>query len=478
MDKSIRIAIIDNGVNDLFIKKGIERSIAIDENGICIADTKNIDQQQFQHGTNCAMILEKYCLDCNLVSIRILDENGRGAIRSIYPALEWCYNNQISLVNLSLGTVDFRDCEKLRTLTNEYAVKGMIIIAATANSGFVSYPASFTNVIGVATMGSPLSYTKDYMQMGIDTVVPSEHMVKMLDEEIRTSLSNSYAAPYVSALIANRLNTDKTLGIKKLKEYAKEQSQIEMVDGVYEPDWVYKAYMTGRKKTSRANYYFETVSGELNEIQNEVDTVIAFAMTDLEKLEVKNKNVIYLGKEDIHNIDVQGFFWSRETRQRQILSNHYQGNDLEVPVVVLAIEAAIDCFYILTELKEAFASGGYNAYAIGMEPECVLYGLEYMPEPVADHEEVWKNFIESQVFYKQSDLVIWCIPLEEREKFLKVYPDCDVEISLCNDGEDILAHFSFEEEKIEKSISGLIDREDVEEIYHIIETKLTEDEDG
>lgn len=181
--------------------------------------------------------------------------------------------------------------------------------------------------------------------------------------------------------------------------------------------------------------------------------------------------------EIIHNIDVQGFYWSRETRQRQILSNHYQGNGLEVPVVILAIEAAIDSFYILTELKSDFANGGYNAYTIGMEPESVLYGLEYMPEPVADYE-VWKNFIESQVFYKQSDLVIWCVPLEERSKFLKVYPDCDVELSLYNEGENILAKFSFDEEKVEKIISGLIDKKGVEEIYHIIETKLTEDEDG
>lgn len=477
MCKGIGVAIIDNGINELFIKKGIEKNIAIDENGMCIADTKNIDLQQFQHGTNCAMILEKYCPSCQLISIRILDENGRGAIKSIYPALEWCYKNQIRLVNLSLGTSDFRDCEKLRCLINEYVTKGMIIIAATANSGFISYPASFTNVIGVATIGSPLNYSNDYMQMGIDTVVPSEHLVKICDEEIKTSLSNSYAAPYVSALIANRLDADNMFDIKKLKEYAKEQSHIEMVGGVYEPDWVYKAYVVGRKKTSRAGYYFETVSGEYDEIREDIDTIIAFSLADLEEQEVKNKNLIYLGKEDIHNIDVQGLFWSRETRQRQILNNHYQGNGLEVPVVILAIGAAIDSFYILTELKRAFANGGYNAYTMGMEPECVLYGLEYMPEPVSDHE-AWKNFIESQVFYKQSDLVLWCMPLEDREKFLKVYPDCDVELSLINEGENILAEFSFEDEKFEKKISGLIDRKEVEEIYHIIETKLTEDEDG
>ena len=473
-----RIAIIDNGINrDLICKDKIQAQIVIDENNRCIEDKNEIQITDFQHGTFCALIVEKYNSHCILNSVRILDRNGKGGIEKIEPALEWCYQHNIRVVNLSFGTTNFNECEKLKKLVNKYAYNGMIIVAATANSGFVSYPASFTNVIGVATIGSPLSYSKDYMQMGIDTVVPSEHMVKMFNEEIRTSLSNSYAAPYVCALIANRLNIDQALDIKKLKEYAREQSRTEMVGGVYEPDWVYRAYVTGRKKTSRADYYFETVSGEFNEIREEVDTVIACTVADLESLDAKNKNVIYLGKEDIYNIDVQGFFWSRETRQQQILNNHYQGNSLEVPVVVLAIEAAIDSFYILTELKRAFACDGYNAYTIEMEPECVLYGLEYMPEPVSDYE-AWRTFIESQVFYKQSDLVIWCVPLDDKEKFLKVYPDCDVEIILCNEGENILAKFSFENEKIKKRISRLLDREEIEEIYHIIETKLTEDEDG
>lgn len=72
-------------------------------------------------------------------------------------------------------------------------------------------------------------------------------------------------------------------------------------------------------------------------------------------------------------------------------------------MVILAIEDTIDKFYVLTELKRAFASGGYNAYTIGMEPECVLYALEYMPEPVSDIN-AWKNFVESQVFINKG---IW-----------------------------------------------------------------------
>lgn len=473
-----RVAIIDNGINrELVCKQQIQSKVVIDDNNRCIEDKDEVQIADFQHGTFCALIVKKYNSHCILNSVRILDKEGNGKIEKLEPALEWCYLNNIRVINLSFGTTNFNECDRLKRLVNKYVYKGLIIIAATANSGFISYPASFTNVIGVATTGSPLNYFNDYMQMGIDTVVPSEHIVKICDEEIKTSLSNSYAAPYVSALIANRLNVDNTLDIRKLKKYANDQSHIEMVEGIYEPDWIYKAYIMGRKKTSRAKYYFQTVSGEFNEIQDTVDTVIAFSMADLDKLELNNKNLIYLGKEDIHNIDVQGFFWSRKTRQRQILNNHYHGNGLEVPVVILEIEATIDGFYILTELRKVFANDGYNAYAIGMEPECVLYGLEYMPEPVGNYE-VWKNFIESQVFYKQSDLVLWCVPLEDREKFLKVYPDCDAKISLTNEGENILAEFSFEDEKFEKKISEPIDRKDVEEIYHIVETKLTEDEDG
>ncbi len=477
MAKEVKVAIIDNGVNEIYIK-GIVKSITVDEQGICIDDTSKMDHQYFQHGTNCAMILKKYCPDCRVISIRILDEKGIGAVKSIYPALEWCLKNHVRLVNLSLGTSDFRDCGALKTLINEYVAKGLIIVAATANSGVISYPASFTNVIGVAAVDSPVNHFMDYVQLGIDAVVPSEHMVRVYNyEDVKTSQSNSYAAPYVSALIANRLKENNTLDIIDLKRYSHKQSYVEMADEMYEPDWVYKAYIVGNGKMSFAKYYFETIEGEFNEIPNEADTVIAFSKADLKKLDIKNKNLIYLGKENIGNADVKGFFWSREIRYQQIVNNCYQGNGIDIPMVILAVEATIDDFYVLTELRGSFANDGYNACVIGMEPECVLYALEYMPEPVSNHE-VWKNFIESLIFYKQCDLVIWCIPLEDRDKFIEVYPDYDVEIRLCNEGENVKVRFSFGEEYVEKHISKMIDREDVEEIYYVIKTKLTEDKDG
>ncbi len=478
MSPEIQIAVIDSGLNEkLLDRKKIRNRFVVDENNNFIVERSMSKACDFLHGTICALIIEKYCPDAVFNSIRILNQNGTGGVEKIEPALEWCCKNNIKIVNLSLGTTHFKEKDNLKKLINRYAYKGLIFVAAISNIGYFTFPASFTNVVGVANVESPLSYSKDYIHLGIDTVAISEHIIMLGNKEHKTSPSNSYAAPYTCALIANKLSNDKTLDIAKLKKYAKEQSHIEMAETGYEPDWIYRAYLSGRGTTSRAEYYFETVTGTYDEVQGKIDTVIAYSMAELENLDISTKHLIYLGNEDIHNIDVQGFIWSRETRQRQIKHNYYQGHGLEIPVVILAVEDSIDKFYVLTELKRAFANGGYNAYTIGMEPESVLYALEYMPEPISDID-AWKKFIESQTFYKQSDLIIWCIPVEDQDKYLKIYPDCDVQIVLYNEGDNNKVDFSFEGEKIEKKISGLIDRKDVEEIYHIIETKLTEEEDG
>ena len=66
----------------------------------------------------------------------------------------------------------------------------------------------------------------------------------------------------------------------RLKKFAEEICHIEKINGVYEPDWIYRVHVVGRGKTGKVKYYFGTVSGVFNEIRNEVDTVIAFYLDD------------------------------------------------------------------------------------------------------------------------------------------------------------------------------------------------------
>lgn len=76
------IAIIDNGINrDLICKEKIQAQIVIDENNKCIEDKNEIQITDFQHGTFCALIVEKYNSHCTLDSVRILIKMGKAELK-------------------------------------------------------------------------------------------------------------------------------------------------------------------------------------------------------------------------------------------------------------------------------------------------------------------------------------------------------------------------------------------------------------
>jgi hypothetical protein len=471
---NVKIAIIDNGVNEEVLSKSLEHRMYINEKCECCEDIEIDKYHSFPHGTICALIIEKYLFNGKLISIRILDRKGNGVIDRLEPALEWCYQNKVRLINLSLGTTHFREREELKRLVNKYTNRGLTIVAATSNSGFLTYPASFSNVIGVATTGSPLNYCDDYMQFGIDAIVSSEYMVNICGTEMRTSLSNSYATPYICALVANKIDEDCVCDVPLLKRYVGTKSHRDIKMDVYDPDWVYKAYVLGEGKRSKADYFFKVVEGKFETVLKEIDTIIVFSLADLEKVEVINKSLIYLGQEEISNIHIEGLKWCPKTRLQQMQNNHYCGNGLELPLIILSVETSIDEYYILSEFRRFFYDQGYNAYVIGTEPESVLYGLEYIPD-FALEQTLIRNFIEGQTYYKQSDLVIWSVTKEQRQRMSELYPDYDVNITFEIKNENVLTTIMFDGKKIEENICDILDEEGIKRVYSVIKNCITED---
>lgn len=473
MISDINIAIIDNGINKEALNKKLRSVLAVDKTNRCIKDDSELSSVDCLHGTTCALIINKYCPECTLHSVRILNYEGKGKIEKIEPALEWCCQNSIKLVNLSLGTTHFNDNVKLNRLLNKYVNRGLIIVAAISNAGFYTFPASYTNVIGVATTDSPLLYSKDYIHLGIDVVVPSEHTVEMYGVECKSTLSNSYATPYVSALIAKKISEGNNYNILDIKKYIKQESHVDIIGGLYNPDWVYKAYIPNKQNRSKADYYFEAVTGIYEDIKNEVDTVIFYSKTELNHIDVGKKNLIYLGDEDIHNIHIPGFKWSWQTRVQQIVNNQYRGNGLEVPLIILDLEDSVDKYFVLSKIRDLFGNDGYNAYTVSMEPESVLYRIEYIPNiqmPLTD--QLVTNFIEGQVFYKQNDLILWNVSKDQKSNINRLYPDCDVEI-LFNEGEIFVY---IEKNMIYKQAYNDLTEECIRSIYDVLVSYMAEEE--
>lgn len=91
----------------------MEYRVYIDDTNCCVIDNEHMDLLGFIHGTICAMIIENNFSECMLSSVKILNDDGIGKVDKLKIALDWCYQNNIFLVNLSLGVTHFQMTEQV-----------------------------------------------------------------------------------------------------------------------------------------------------------------------------------------------------------------------------------------------------------------------------------------------------------------------------------------------------------------------------
>lgn len=143
--KKIHVCVIDDGIcgDEINIYKNIQirNGKAVNSLNVC---------KNNSHGTGCAKVIAKHAEKEILISsVSILNRQCKGNIQSLCTAFEWCVENDVDIINLSLGSVFFKDKEQLLSAVNQCAENGIVIVGATSNAGYVTYPASFTNVLGV-----------------------------------------------------------------------------------------------------------------------------------------------------------------------------------------------------------------------------------------------------------------------------------------------------------------------------------------
>ena len=120
------------------------------------------DNDSFGHGTAVAGIISQTNKDINIVMIGIPGiEEGMDA-RTLVCVLNYIRVTQKpDVINLSLGVNICDNYDELYCACQALTDDGTIIVAAFDNSGSISYPAAFDNVIGV-TSGSSLRKTNEF----------------------------------------------------------------------------------------------------------------------------------------------------------------------------------------------------------------------------------------------------------------------------------------------------------------------------
>lgn len=223
MKNKIKIAVIDDGINEKVYNTPIQgRNVVIHED-LTIVERNNYDAFLDSHGTICAAIIHKYTSNIELTSVKILNDiTGKAIKDQLIKSLYWCAENNINIANLSIGTIDFRDFEEIRDCLEEVTRRGLIIVAACNNRNVFTYPACHKKVIGVKCNRSYLNdqYSMNHdILMGIEFLASGNHsLVNRLGDTLSTIATNSYAAPLITAKVCNIMQKNADITLDGIKE--------------------------------------------------------------------------------------------------------------------------------------------------------------------------------------------------------------------------------------------------------------------
>ena len=216
----IQVAIVDSGIDTSHsgvrdVAGGVH--IQISEKGEILFLDDHADCAG--HGTACAGIIRKKAPDAALYSVRIFDESLIADGRALIAAVQWCIDNEMDVVNLSLGTTDVTFKKSLQKVCRKAVDAGVILVAAESNDGRESYPAVFPEVIGV-TGGAIYEpdgfyYRKDQR---IECVARGdEQRVCWLNGKYIMTGGNSFAAPHITGIIAHLLEQHPICSVQDIR---------------------------------------------------------------------------------------------------------------------------------------------------------------------------------------------------------------------------------------------------------------------
>lgn len=221
--ENIRISVIDSGVD----------SSHEDLKG-CVCDGYNFVDNSFDtndyfgHGTRVAGIIAAkrnnelgvagLASGVKIIPLKVIDNHGKADIKNVIKALEWSIENNVDIINISMGyDRNYKSFDNLKyyleeeKLINTAINMSIPVVASVGNKGEknMQFPAAYKNVISVASCGinrDPLKlYKAEKNNMCFEDTIyaPGEYIYT-------TNINNSYvydcgssmACAFVSGAIA------------------------------------------------------------------------------------------------------------------------------------------------------------------------------------------------------------------------------------------------------------------------------------
>lgn len=223
--KGVKVAVIDTGVaqhHALTISGGTStvrnRSSWIDDHG---------------HGTLVAGIIAGKATSqhsgvapsVKLYAVKALDHKGEGDDISLLKAIDWSIQNEMDIINLSLGAP--QGSIALKEKMDKAYEAGILVVAASGNSGnrsgtgnTVNYPAKYESVIAVGAVNSSME-RPSFSSTGteVEFAAPGKDILSTyLNNEYAVSDGTSFAAPHTTGMLAILMQKYPNMTNKQLRK--------------------------------------------------------------------------------------------------------------------------------------------------------------------------------------------------------------------------------------------------------------------
>lgn len=429
----MRIALIDDGIEPTFCPGLLqEYDLCVLEDGRIVKRSKPI---LTDHGTTSARIISSYAPDASFCSLQVFSTgNLKTSLKQLLAALEWCYGMQIPIIHLSLGSTLWLDYAALRKATAKLMQNDQILIAAHSNNSLYTMPACFMGVLGTMADGTCSGdeyYVKEHADWNqIQVCASSRHMLSVSGSYVYTTqVTNSYAAPVITAKVHEILSTAQTGTLSVSKVYAKLAGHAV---GMFrmQPDFVENAILYKPEgKTLQQELFFFSVQKYVDNLSDLKDAILncPYAPVIIIPSGIQEDDeeayrlcmigcklgFLYAGTPSRRLGEPGNLFWDEAQYYDSIQCTEGMPKDgFPEETARLVIEGREQSALVSAiRIKQEFERHGHPTIVVSDYTYSYLYGMIYLPNKVeAEH------VASVHAALKQVSVVIYCLKRAEHTK--------------------------------------------------------------
>lgn len=439
MRKEYDIAIIDSG---LFLEhRGVKYDnysgihFFFNEKGdLCIDEDI---RDEVGHGTAIYSIIRKENPLAQILVVKVFEKDMECQPELMAQALSYISSYyQVKIINISNGITCCDSTNEIKNICDTLIQAGTIIVAAFANTGGISYPAAFSNVIGVdMSLACKHIYDYEFVEEELINIraVGITQKLPWLDNQYKRVSGTSFSCPYISSYIYKECikkgcisfveilsflkehaikNYEKDSAIEythvfQLKKaivfpFNKEMHSIVRYSNllIFEIEGVYDVKQMGNCGKYISNIIKEDIIEDflIEDFQSinwegEFDTVIlghtrelhAILNKDIREYIVKkcikyNKKIISFDdmRESFQDEYLKGIIYTPIIEKKNVPGNRF-GKLYKIgkPIIcVTGTSSKQGKFTTQLYLRNAFLKDGYNVGSLGTEPSAELFGMD------------------------------------------------------------------------------------------------------